>query len=131
MATARQHLANNHQAEHSHWSGFAKGLTELGTQIHQMHKEAGMKGECKAGEAVDKLAALAQSHADYHGEAAEACMKALDGDMTKLAPTQVSLITPTVPGVRPITRFGQKPIEKPNVDLEFADLVKIETGDDY
>jgi hypothetical protein len=131
MATARQHLTNNHQQEGSHWSAFAKGLTELGTQVHQMYKEVGMKGECKAGEAVDKLAALAQSHADYHGEAAEECMKAADSDMSKLAPTQLSLVTSTVPGIRPVTRFGQKPIQKPNVDLEFAGLVKIETGDDY
>jgi hypothetical protein len=28
MATARQHIANNHRQEQSHWSSFAKGLTE-------------------------------------------------------------------------------------------------------
>src|ERR1700721_4361444 len=90
MATARQHIASDHQKEQAHWTAFAKGLGELGTHIRATHKEAGMTGESKAGDVCDKLKVLAQSHADYHGEAADACTKAVDADINKLVPTQVS-----------------------------------------
>jgi hypothetical protein len=105
MATARQHIANDHQKEHAHWTAFAKGLGELGTHIRAMHKEAGMTGESKPGDACDKLKALAQSHADYHGGAAEECMKAADADRTM--PTQVTAVTPTHPGVKVESEFSK------------------------
>jgi hypothetical protein len=107
MATARQHIASDHQKEYGHWSAFAKGLGELGTHIRAMHKEAGMTGESKAGDACDKLKDLAQSHANYHGAAAEDCMKAADADMNKLVPTQVSAAAPTPPGVKVENEFSK------------------------
>jgi len=49
MATARQHIASDHQKEQAHWTAFAKGLGELGTHIRGMHKGAGTTGESKLG----------------------------------------------------------------------------------
>ena len=107
MATARQHIASDHQKEQAHWSAFAKGLGELGTHIRAMHKESRMTGESKAGDACDKLKALAQSHADYHGAAAEECMKAADAVMNKIMPA------------------GQGPISA-NVEDEFIKLLGLD-----
>ena len=128
MATARQHLASDHQKEQTHWTAFAKGLGELGTHIRAMHKEAGMTGESKAGDACDKLRALAQSHADYHGAAAEECMKAVDADMNKLVPTQVSAVAPTNPGVTSVPRKEQRPISA-KVEREFSKLLGLNPED--
>jgi hypothetical protein len=55
MTTVREHAANNHQKEPGHWTEFAKSLGELGAHIRAVHKEAGMKGDCKAAETCDKL----------------------------------------------------------------------------
>jgi len=152
MSTVRNHLASDHEREHTHWDGFAKGLTELGTHIRALHKEAGMKGESKAGDACDKLAGLAAGHAAYHAQQVEACRKAEDaGNLVKranqveelqvmvkamveeslneVAPTLVSKVAPTAP--RLVLRPGQP---DPNaatklVPPEFSKLVAVD--EDY
>ena len=115
MATARQHIASDHQKEQAHWTAFAKGLGELGTHIRATHKESGMTGESKAGDACDKLKALAQSHADYHGAASEECMKALDPNMNKTVPTEVRGAVPDNPNIRAA-----------NVEDEFVKLLGLD-----
>ena len=125
MATARQHIANDHQKEHAHWTAFAKGLGELGTHIRAMHKEAGMTGESKAGDACDKLKALAQSHADYHGAASEECMKALDPNMNKTVPTEVSGAVADNPNVPAVPNHRQMLISA-NVEDEFVKLLGLD-----
>ena len=98
MASAREHIASNHQTESAHWAEFAKGLAESGLQ---------------------KLAATAQGHADYHAGAAEECMKAIEP-----LPRGFSRVAPTAPVAVP--RFGAKALGKAAVDEEFADLVRIQ-----
>jgi hypothetical protein len=122
MATARQHLATTHHKEQSHWNGFAEGLSELGAHVRALHKEAGMKGDCKAGDAIDKLVAAAQSHADYHGSQVEACMKATDDDLNKLVPTAVSGVAPPRPNITPVLRTGAPPMQS-GVDPQLAKIV--------
>ncbi len=115
MATARQHIASDHQKEQAHWTAFAKGLGELGTHIRAMHKEARMTSESKAGDACDKLKALAQSHANYHGTAAEECMKAVDANVNKTVPTEFSGAVADSPGIRAA-----------NVDNDFIKLLGLD-----
>jgi len=125
MATARQHIASDHQKEQAHWTAFAKGLGELGTHIRATHKEAGMAGESKAGDACDKLKALAQSHADYHGAASEECMKAVDANMNKTVPTEVSGAVADNPNVRAVPNYRQRPISA-NAEDEFVKLLGLD-----
>jgi hypothetical protein len=128
MATARQHIASDHQKEQAHWTAFAKGLGDLGAHIRTMYKETGMTGESKAGDACDKLKALAQSHADYHGAATEECMKAADADVRKIMPTEVSAVAPTNPGVTSVPRKEQRPISA-KVESEFSKLLGLNPED--
>src|SRR6266700_3666190 len=129
MPSGREHLASNHQKEHDHWSTFGKGLGNVATHLRAMHKETGMTGECKPADEVDKLAALAQSHATYHGSQVEECMKAADpADLAKrdqLEPTPVSGVVPDRPDhLRMIARPGQRPVpEEAQVPREFEKLV--------
>jgi hypothetical protein len=131
MASAREHMASNHGKEQAHWSEFGKGLRNVATHLRSMHKESGMTGECKPADAVDKLADLAVSHSNYHGEQVEACKKALDAEMNKLVPSNVSAIVPDLPAdIRRVPRTGQPKVPvKPNVPLEFEKVFSID-GDD-
>jgi hypothetical protein len=128
MASGREHMASNHQKEQGHWTEFAKGFGELSTHIRTVHKETGMNGDCKAAEACDKLSGLAQAHADYHAAQVEACMKAVDGELNKLIPHQVSSV---YSHAVPVPRGGQPPLPgKPNVPLQFQKLVAVDEDEE-
>jgi hypothetical protein len=123
MATAREHLSNNHQKEQSHWHTFAKGLSELAGHVYDMHKKHEMAGPCKAGETCDKLAGLAEAHADYHRTQVEACMKAADDDLNKLVPTLVSGIAPERTSGRAVLRAGSPPMQPVTIDPQFSKIL--------
>jgi hypothetical protein len=147
--TVREHFAGDHQQEQAHWAAFAKGLGRVAEHCQTMHKEAGMSEDekspySKMGEEILGLSALAQSHAVYHGARVEECMKATDDELGKsantpdlekrvrhlegqLVPTSVSAVAPDRPGgVRAVPRYGQQPIERPNVPIQFETLSAIE-----
>jgi hypothetical protein len=152
MASGREHMASNHGQERSHWSEFGKGLRNVATHLRTMHKESGTAGECKPADEVDKLANLAISHSNYHGEQVEACMKAANGNLMPLpegqpflreliikmigeaigntvVPTNVSAVTPNRPRIAAIPSARQPlnaaPV-KPNVPLEFEKMFAID-----
>ena len=105
-------------------------------------EHAGLAEEC-AGEGYEKMAArhtnLAKLHSDNASHCEKACAdatrKAADDEMAKLRsaslePPVISRVTPTAPGVVAVPRAGQKPVEKSNVDPEFAFLAKGDSRDE-
>ncbi len=71
--------------------------------------------------------------AAVHDAFKEACAKAASDDLNKIQPLPhgLSRVTPDNPNVRAIPRYGQKPVAKADdLDPEFAELVKVQTGDE-
>jgi len=109
---------------------------------HEFHRAAsvardGLASECD-GEGYETMAehhrTLSKLHANYsmHCKAMQDAMarKALEDELNKMQPlpTGVSRLAPTNPTLTAVPRFGSRPLEQ-TIEPEFADLVKIQTGD--
>jgi hypothetical protein len=120
MSTVREHLKKAHEAIAMHHREMVKCHTAaMGKNTdphHEFHKAA---------------AAAHTAAAETHEEMCNDCQKAADSELTKLVPTNVSGVTP---GFRAVPRSGQREIPaagaKPNVDSEFQDMFKVETGEE-
>jgi hypothetical protein len=109
--TVREHLQKAHETIAAHHRTMMK--------CHEMAmgKSAGDHEFHKAAHAAHAAAAAA------HQNMCDECAKASEADLTKLVPTQVSGVAPTV---RAIPRTGQREIPTATVDADLAKFVSIE-----
>jgi hypothetical protein len=136
MSTMREHLADmhkRHQQHHelkatvhktmaTHFKKLAGHFTK--TEVTEAEKDAHGTLEALSNE-HDTLWQEHSDLAEYHEQQMEACSKAMDSDLNKLIPTQVSGVTPERP--RAIPRHGQPAVPAaPNVPLEFMKLVTVD-----
>jgi hypothetical protein len=119
MATVREHLKDAHSA----MAGFHRSMQKC-------HTDAMGKAE-DPHHAFHKAAAKNhQDAADAHDAMCNECAKAADGDLNKLVPTQISGVTPDNPTrVTAVPRFGAPPLQKSDVDPEFAKLFERDVRD--
>jgi hypothetical protein len=141
MGTMKEHLAGFHKIAMGRCDTVDKCLGK----IIGMAKSA--KADLKPNDddgLCGNLEKIRQAFADgakYHKTAMAECEKITDVEFSKaaspefekrlahlentLVPTKVSAVTPDRPG-RPVPRYGQQPIERPNVPIQFEKLVVIE-----
>jgi hypothetical protein len=146
MPSAREHLAEFHAkaATHhgdaaDHHDGLEKSAAKMSAAHKKLAKESGLTDgpHTEIAAEWERRAGLhkgnASSHreyADYHRSAALKCSKAMEGDLNKLVPDEISGVTPDRPGIRAIPRAGQRELPSTPVSPEFEKLVAIETGDE-
>ncbi|MFZ0520335.1 MAG: hypothetical protein WAL95_04895 [Candidatus Acidiferrales bacterium] len=132
------HLKKFHQHAAEHHDGLAKCYSKIasfGKAAKSQMKDG--DGESLA-DCLEKIAEHHEAAAEFHRDAMAECSKIAGDDLNKnssdlikrlehlesqVVPTRVSAVAPTVTAV---PRYGQQPMQRPNVPIQFEKLVAIE-----